>query len=80
MAFDTAYAPRKKLFYFREVEKEIPISFQEEVIYRNQNLLVKPVKDSSQRWLFCSVFGFSCWLKRPENGECNHGYYEYNEG
>ncbi len=32
--------PRKKLFYFREVEKEIPIPFQEEVIYRDQNLLV----------------------------------------
>jgi tRNA pseudouridine32 synthase/23S rRNA pseudouridine746 synthase len=40
VAFDTAYAPRKKLFYFREVEKEIPIPFQEEVIYRDQNLLV----------------------------------------
>ena len=40
VAFDTAYAPRKKLSYFREVEKEIPIPFQEEVIHRDQNLLV----------------------------------------
>ncbi len=40
IGFDTVYSPRKKLFYFREVETEISIPFQEKVIYRDQNLLV----------------------------------------
>lgn len=38
--FDTSYYPRKKLFYFREVEKEVPIPFQEEIVYQDANLLV----------------------------------------
>ncbi len=40
ISLSTTYSPRKKLYYFREVEKEVSIPFREEIVYRDASLLV----------------------------------------
>lgn len=40
ISFNTRYAPRKRLYYFREVEREERIPFEERIIYQNDHLLV----------------------------------------
>jgi tRNA pseudouridine32 synthase/23S rRNA pseudouridine746 synthase len=37
---DTGYSPSKRIFYFREVEQERVIPFAEEILFRNDDLLV----------------------------------------
>ncbi len=37
---ESGYVPLKRLFYFREVEQERVIPFQEEILFRNDDLLV----------------------------------------
>ena len=37
---DSAYAPQKRLFYFREVEQERTIPFAEEILFQNDQFLV----------------------------------------
>lgn len=40
ITIDTAYRPRKRIFYFREVEQERAIPFVEQIIFQNDELLV----------------------------------------
>jgi len=40
ISFNTRYAPRKRLYYFREVESEVRIPFEEKILYQDENLLV----------------------------------------
>jgi tRNA pseudouridine32 synthase/23S rRNA pseudouridine746 synthase len=37
---DTEYAPQKRLFYFREVDREPVIPFKEQIIYQDDEILV----------------------------------------
>jgi len=40
VTLDTPYMPNKRLFYFREVEKERAIPFQEQLLFSNDHLMV----------------------------------------
>ena len=40
VTLDTPYTPNKRLFYFREVEEERAIPFQEQVLFSNGHLMV----------------------------------------
>ncbi len=40
VTLDTAYMPNKRLFYFREVEAEQVIPFQERILFRNDHFIV----------------------------------------
>ncbi len=40
ISFETFYEPLKKLYYFREVEKELIVPFTEKIIFCNDELLV----------------------------------------
>lgn len=40
ISLDTSYVPLEKLYYFREVEEEVVIPFQEAILYQDANLLV----------------------------------------
>jgi tRNA pseudouridine32 synthase/23S rRNA pseudouridine746 synthase len=40
ISMDSGYAPLKRIFYFREVEQEPVIPFQEEIVFQNDDILV----------------------------------------
>ncbi|MGL1932221.1 MAG: pseudouridine synthase [Desulfotalea sp.] len=40
ISLNTSYTPNQRLFYFREVEKEPIIPFQEQILYSNEHLIV----------------------------------------
>lgn len=40
VTLDTQYIPNKRLFYFREVETEPVVPFQEQILFRNDHLMV----------------------------------------
>jgi len=40
ITMESGYVPLKRLFYFREVEQERVIPFQEEILFRNDDILV----------------------------------------
>ncbi len=40
ISFETPYLPGQRLYYFREVEKEPSIPYQEEILFENEHLLV----------------------------------------
>jgi tRNA pseudouridine32 synthase / 23S rRNA pseudouridine746 synthase len=40
ITLETGYEPLEKLYYFREVEAEVPIPFQESILYQDENFLV----------------------------------------
>ena len=42
ITLDSSYAPLKRIYYFREVEKESIIPFTEKIIFCNDDLLVRP--------------------------------------
>lgn len=40
VTLDTAYMPNRRLFYFREVEEEPVVPFQEQILFSNDHLMV----------------------------------------
>lgn len=40
ITLDTEYAPQKRIFYFREVSTEQPVPFAEEILHRDEQILV----------------------------------------
>jgi tRNA pseudouridine32 synthase/23S rRNA pseudouridine746 synthase len=40
ITLDSGYAPLKRIFYFREVQQEPVIPFQEEIVFQNDDILV----------------------------------------
>ncbi len=40
ITLDTAYIPNCRLFYYREVEEETVVPFQEQILFRNDHLMV----------------------------------------
>lgn len=40
VTLDTAYMPNKRLFYFREVEEEATVPFQQRILFSNDHLMV----------------------------------------
>ena len=40
VTLDTAYQPNRRLFYFREVENEPVVPFQEQILFKNDHLMV----------------------------------------